>query len=230
MTMMGTLSGLTVIDLLEVDRIIPITDTIEMVGDVEVMDGDLCVVDSSDHEGLCFQIERPSNSNTSSRVFHRERTDGQTGFSSIYAGSADPILGGTAFTLPSNRYYFIRHSSSETGDIVWWAERANDNMHFNRTIYSGGGRIRNTTRYTTTQTIPVTDDQVFCNTDGAAWTATLPAGAEGQSFRIINSGDSGNDLTITPNGAEHLLGANASQTLKDHETLELCYNATDGWE
>lgn len=91
------------------------------------------------------------------------------------------------------------------------------------------GRKVNTTRATTTYTILVTDDNIFCNTDGSAWTATLPAGAEGQRFRIINSGSSLNDLTIAPNGSEHLLGANSNFILRDGETLEIVYNATDGW-
>lgn len=91
------------------------------------------------------------------------------------------------------------------------------------------GRIKNTTRYTTTQIIPITDDQIFCNTDGGAWTATLPAGAEGQSFRIINTGSSNNNLTIAPNGAEHLLGENSNFTLYDGEALIVTYNAADGW-
>ena len=91
------------------------------------------------------------------------------------------------------------------------------------------GRIKNTTRKTTTYTILVTDDRVFGNTDSAGWTATLPAGVEGQSFNIINSGSSGNTLVIAPNGSEHLLGVNSNFSLADAETLELTYNATDGW-
>jgi hypothetical protein len=94
---------------------------------------------------------------------------------------------------------------------------------------TGGGRFKNTSRYTTTQTISVTDDQVFCNTDGGAWTATLPPGVEGQSFRIINTGSSNNNLTLAPDGAEHLLGANSNFTLYDGEALNITYNATDGW-
>ena len=91
------------------------------------------------------------------------------------------------------------------------------------------GRIKNTTRATTTYQILVTDDQVFCNTDGSAWTATLPAGAEGQTLRVINSGSAGNNLTLAPNGAEHLIGVNSNITLADSEAIDLTYNATDGW-
>ncbi len=91
------------------------------------------------------------------------------------------------------------------------------------------GRIKNTTRATTTYQILVTDEVVFANTDGSAWTATLPVGAEGQTLKIVNSGSSGNILTIAPNGAEHLLGVNSNFILFDGEALLLAYNATDGW-
>jgi hypothetical protein len=86
-----------------------------------------------------------------------------------------------------------------------------------------------TTRATTTYTVLVTDEVVFANTDGAAWTATLPAGAEGQSFRIINSGSTGNTLTIASDGTEHLIGSNTDFDLDDGESLEITWNATDGW-
>ncbi len=96
-------------------------------------------------------------------------------------------------------------------------------------LETGAGRIKNTSRYTTTQTILVTDDVIFANTDSAAWTATLPAGVEGQTFKIINSGASGNTLTIEPDGSEDLLGMNSGFTLADRETLVITYNSNDGW-
>ncbi|MCP5008963.1 MAG: hypothetical protein GY942_03180 [Aestuariibacter sp.] len=92
----------------------------------------------------------------------------------------------------------------------------------------GGGRIKNTSRYTTTQTISVNDHVVFCNTDSAAWTATLPAGVEGQTFKIINTGTSGNTLTIDGDSSENVMGA-ATQDVADGEVIDLTYNATDGW-
>jgi hypothetical protein len=93
----------------------------------------------------------------------------------------------------------------------------------------GVGKQVNTTRVTTTYTILTTDDVVFANTDSVGYTVTLPAGVEGQTFKIINSGSSSNNLTVAPNGSEHLLGANSNFTLADGETLILTYNATDGW-
>ena len=86
-----------------------------------------------------------------------------------------------------------------------------------------------TNRYTTTQIIPATDNISFCNTDGSSWTATLTAGTAAQTHRIINTGSSGNTLTVTPDGTEHLLGANSSITLEDSEAIDITYNADDGW-
>jgi hypothetical protein len=96
-------------------------------------------------------------------------------------------------------------------------------------LTTSGTRIKNTSRYTTTQTIPVTDEVVFCNTDAGDWTATLSAGIEGASQKIINSGTSENTLTLSPDGAELLLGANSTFELYDGETLELTYSTIDGW-
>jgi hypothetical protein len=96
-------------------------------------------------------------------------------------------------------------------------------------LTTSGGRIKNTTRYTTTQAIPVTDNIAFCNTDGGAWTATLPVGAEGQALKIINCG--ANTLTVDPNGSEELFGAGAGvvSTLEQGEVIDIHYNATEGW-
>jgi len=119
----------------------------------------------------------------------------------------------------------------ESGTVTnaLFIDGGNDTAAFNVGL-STLGRIKNTTRNTTaTYTVLPADDVVFMNTDAQAATATLSAGVEGQSHKIINSGSSGNDLTVTPAGAEHLIGANSSFALSDGETLDLTYNATDGW-
>lgn len=90
------------------------------------------------------------------------------------------------------------------------------------------GNIVPTTRVTTTYTVLVTDRVVYCDTDGGAFTATLPAGVEGQTFRLINCGSAGLDLTIDGNGAETVRGA-ATQIVSDSEIMILVYNATEGW-
>ncbi|RKX66613.1 MAG: hypothetical protein DRP42_02755 [Tenericutes bacterium] len=91
------------------------------------------------------------------------------------------------------------------------------------------GRIVNTTRVTTTYTILTTDHHICCNTDGGDYTVTLPAGVDGQIYRIINTGSSGNVLTIAPDGAELLTGDNTSRTLSDKSVIILVYESTEGW-
>ena len=90
-------------------------------------------------------------------------------------------------------------------------------------------RTVNTKRVTTTYTATARDLVIFADTDGGAFTLSLLAGVEGQYFRIINCGSSGNDLTIAPDGAELLLGVNANYALKDAEVLVIIYNETEGW-
>ncbi len=96
-------------------------------------------------------------------------------------------------------------------------------------LHTSAGRIVGTTRITGATTLGVSHHHVFANTDGSAYTVTLPAGVEGTEYRIVNSGSSANDLTIAPDGSEDLIGANSNQTLADGESLTLVYNATDGW-
>ncbi len=86
-----------------------------------------------------------------------------------------------------------------------------------------------TKRVTTTYQILAGDDNLFCDTDGGAFTATLPVGADGHKLRIINCGGSGNLLTIAPTGAELLVGANASKTISDGTVIILVYEPTEGW-
>jgi len=89
------------------------------------------------------------------------------------------------------------------------------------------GRIGNTTRVTTTYDILSTDYTIFCNTDSSPYIVTLPAGVNGQEFKIINCGS--NVLTIAPTGAELLRGANSSDTLIAGGVTTLTYETTEGW-
>jgi hypothetical protein len=87
-----------------------------------------------------------------------------------------------------------------------------------------------TTRVTTTYTIQRGDGTIYCDTDiGGAFTVTLPPGVAGDTFRIINVGSSGDDLTIAPDGAELLIGVNASKTISDGTVVILTYETTEGW-
>ena len=96
-------------------------------------------------------------------------------------------------------------------------------------LHTTKGRIVGTTRYTTTQTLDADDHHVFCDTDGGAFTVTLPAGVDGTVYKIINCGTSGNNLTVSPNGAELLIGANSSFTVADGETIDITFETTEGW-
>lgn len=84
--------------------------------------------------------------------------------------------------------------------------------------------------YSTSQTLSHDTYNWFFDTDGGALTATLPAGKTDATFRIVNAGDSGNLLTITPAAGEKLLGATSSFNLLDNEVLVIVYNKTKlGW-
>jgi hypothetical protein len=101
-------------------------------------------------------------------------------------------------------------------------------------LISGGngaaGDVKNTTRVITTYTILATDEVVYCDTDGGAFTVTLPAGVLGTSYRIINVGSSSNDVTLSSNGTDKLSGvAGGSETIADGESIELTYETTEGW-
>jgi len=86
-----------------------------------------------------------------------------------------------------------------------------------------------TNRITGNITLDTTYHTVYCDSDGGAFTVTLPAGDDGRYYRIINTGTSGNDVTIAPNGTELLTGANSSRTLSDGSVIILTYEPTEGW-
>jgi hypothetical protein len=118
-------------------------------------------------------------------------------------------------------------------NIVGNQVTATDNVEItaNATV-TNSGRIKTTTRITNADspyTILATDDVIFCDTDGGAITANLPVGVNGTTYRIINCGSSGNDVTVTPNGAELLTGVNASRTLSDSSVIILTFETTEGW-
>jgi hypothetical protein len=99
----------------------------------------------------------------------------------------------------------------------------------NATI-TNSGRINNTTRVVTTPyNILATDEIIVVDTDAVARTTNLPAGVDGTHYSISNTGTSGNQVTISPNGAELLLGVNANFLLSDGESLDLYYETTEGW-
>ncbi len=101
-----------------------------------------------------------------------------------------------------------------------------------RKLTTTEGRIKNTTRITSADspyTALATDHVIFANTDTLAVVVNLPAGVEGTEYKVINTGTSSKAVTLNPNGAENLIGANSAFTLNDGESLIINYNATDGW-
>ena len=117
-------------------------------------------------------------------------------------------------------------ANTTSGDVV--INPFNELLINGTTVLTGGMRLP-TTRVTNTYVVLGSDYAVFCDTDGGGFTVTLPAGVDGQTYKIINCGTSTNNLTLTPNGAELLIGVNASSTLSDGESLTLIYESTEGW-
>ena len=124
-----------------------------------------------------------------------------------------------------------KHASA-TGNICDFSHASSVKASIDITggLTTSGGRVAATTRVTSgPYTILSTDHVIFCDTDGGAFTANLPAGVDGQTFKIVNTGSSGNNLTLAPNGSELLKGANSNQTITDGNDLFITYESTEGW-
>lgn len=104
-----------------------------------------------------------------------------------------------------------------------------DNVQDNLAIIEGKIGSLQIQRNTTTATIDDTAYQWNWNTDSAWFTYTLPAWIQNRQYKIVNTWNSGNILTITPNWTENLLWANSSFTLNDWESLVIGYDSTDWW-
>jgi hypothetical protein len=104
-------------------------------------------------------------------------------------------------------------------------------INLNGAIWVDYDKLCSTNRITHTSspyTLLGSDEVLFVDTDGGAVTVNLPAGVEGRHFKIINVGSSGNNITVTPNGAEKIF-ASASETLSDAEVIDIHFNGTEGW-
>ncbi len=96
-------------------------------------------------------------------------------------------------------------------------------------VETHAGRVVAVARVTGNTTLTSAYHHVFADTDGGAITITLPAGAAGREFRVVNTGSAGNAVTVAPDGSELLLGANSNWTLADGEALVVVYETTEGW-
>jgi len=124
-------------------------------------------------------------------------------------------------------------TSDASGDLFWDYDEGTLYVWTGSVWLAIGGSVSqaNTTRIDHTASpysVDNGDAVLFCDTDGGAITANLPAGTEGAHHKIINCGSSGNDVTVEGDGAETVYGA-ANQTLADGEVIDIHYNATEGW-
>ncbi len=106
------------------------------------------------------------------------------------------------------------------------------NVTINSEFITTAGRIKNDTLIDNTDspyTALSSDHEIFVDTDTTAVVINLPAGIAGTNYRITNTGSSGNDISVAPNGAELLTGVNASRTLSGGGVLIITYNTTKGW-
>ena len=73
----------------------------------------------------------------------------------------------------------------------------------------------------------------WCNTSGGAFTVTLPAGSNGLTVELVDSGGAfaTNNLTLTPNGSEKIDGVAGNRLLgTNRQGVRLVYSdATTGW-
>jgi hypothetical protein len=98
---------------------------------------------------------------------------------------------------------------------------------FGGEVKTEGGRIVNTDRLTSNTTLDITYHRVFCNTDSAGFTVTLPATpTDGQEYRIANTGNK--PLVIARNG-ETIVGLALDVTLNACDIIILTYETTEGW-
>ncbi len=103
---------------------------------------------------------------------------------------------------------------------------------WNDVVLNNAFRLRSTIRISDTDspyTMVSTIKNLFCDTDGGAITVLLEAGVNGTKHKIVNTGTSGNNVTITPNGTELLFQVNGSEPLYDQEQLDLDFETTENW-
>jgi len=104
------------------------------------------------------------------------------------------------------------------------------------TDWNGGlGRVCNSIRLAVGNSpydILVTQEIIFYNTDGGDSIVHLPILDDGTHYKIINTGSSGNDLTVKAfdeaDGTNKIFGANFI-VLLDGENVDIHAQETEGW-
>ena len=142
---------------------------------------------------------------------------------SVSATPSSSLSGGAAY---NNTYIVYDNDRLEV-----WADAVEVLRMDSDYVQTLVGRRAKTTRLTSGATLASEHHIVFCDTDGGAFTVTLPAGVEGTHYKLINCGSAGNDLTIDPNGTEQIWGGGAgvAMVLIDGDILDMHYNVTEGW-
>lgn len=149
-------------------------------------------------------------------------------FGSVYRNIEETLS--TGVTSVNGKTGVVTLNLDDLGDVSAGAPSTGDILSFNgswinKSYNSLAPKIRNTSNTTITNAYY----HYFGNTDGGSFTYTLPAGVDGESYRIVNTGTSGNDLIVSPDGSENLLGANTTFNLRDGKALILIYDTNDGW-
>ena len=81
-------------------------------------------------------------------------------------------------------------------------------------------------RITANKILGIEDSTIFADTDFGNITVTL-VGTQGEEHRIVNVGSSGNICTLT--SINDINGSGSDEILYDSESLDLKYDATEGW-
>lgn len=155
-----------------------------------------------------------------------------SGASNVFLGPNAGDKQTTASRLFIVDYLTRANIATELTDSILYgvmaATPAAQTLSINALLTTTQGRLISTNRRTTTYTALVTDDAIYCDTDGGAFTLTLPAGVNGQRFFITNCGTSGNDLTIDGSGGEAING-DATILVTDEDSVILIFETTEEW-
>jgi hypothetical protein len=197
-------------------------------------------VDVANMFGLCLQLGTLGSTFTSdvanvAMFDSRIKLDGNSRTPNTYALTSHAyhhaVTKGASATLTTVASLYMEEET--VGETNWQIFSVGGDNHFGSGthdfvgITATQGRIKNTTRVTTTYQILATDDRIFCDTDSAGFTATLPASpTDGQTHRIINAGS--NTLIIGRN-SETIVGSALDVTLNAGDVIILTFETTEGW-
>jgi len=181
-------------------------------------------------------------------------TQVQYNSSGAFAGDADLIwTAGTGLTINSQKelrladaddsaYMGMKSHATVSGSytLTWPAAVAGGNGYVLKSTTGGvlsweeadaGGTAWQTVK--TSGFTAVGGQGYFCNTTSAAFTVALPAGSIGDEVTLVDYAGTfdTNNLTVSPNGSEKIMGTAASLTVSiERAGLTLVYtDGTQGW-